>query len=281
MKKMLLVFPHPDDESITSGGTIPKYVKAGWEVQLVCATRGEVGQRGDFGDLSDDELGAIRQKELEAAAKTLGISRIDFLGFKDGTLPNIHPGELEDKIYRKMTDYAPDIVITYEPGGISNHPDHMKLTVATTVAFQRYAKNLLFLPRIATLKGPKVKNLTRDFRKSFAECLEKETAPKLYYACMPASAVTYLQKLKILPIESFGKPWVGVPDKLVTTVIDIKRFRIVKIQALRHHKTQRDDFEKEIVLENNPVLIKEFFILRMQGVHEVYMANSDRVKDRL
>ncbi|MEK7119429.1 MAG: PIG-L family deacetylase, partial [Patescibacteria group bacterium] len=31
MKKLLLVFAHPDDESFSCGGTVAKYVKAGWE----------------------------------------------------------------------------------------------------------------------------------------------------------------------------------------------------------------------------------------------------------
>ena len=46
MKKILLVFAHPDDESFAAAGTVAKYVKAGWEVDLICATRGEKGEAG-------------------------------------------------------------------------------------------------------------------------------------------------------------------------------------------------------------------------------------------
>ena len=42
-KRLMLAFPHPDDESFGPGGTIAKYAREGTEVHYVCATRGEVG----------------------------------------------------------------------------------------------------------------------------------------------------------------------------------------------------------------------------------------------
>jgi len=42
-KRLLLAFPHPDDESFGPGGTIAKYAREGVDVHYVCATRGEVG----------------------------------------------------------------------------------------------------------------------------------------------------------------------------------------------------------------------------------------------
>ena len=281
MKKMLLICAHPDDETISCGGTIAKYARAGWHVQLICATDGEAGSLGQYTDISGQQLGDIRRKELEKAGELLGISMITFLGYKDGALKNQTAGELEDVVYRKMTEFAPDVVITYESNGISNHPDHMKLTLASTYAFQKYAKGLLDLPNITTLKGTKVRELTRAFQKSFAESLEKQGDPKLYYACLPESVVVYLQKMHALPQESFGRPWAGVKDKFVTTVIDIKRYGSAKIQALQKHLTQKEDFAAEMAIDNNPQFLKEFFILRMQGVYEIFMGNNDRVSDRL
>lgn len=281
MKKLLLVCAHPDDETISCGGTIAKYARAGWHVNLICATDGEAGSRGPYSNISGQQLGENRRKELEKAGELLGISVIIFLGYKDGTLKTQHAGELEDVLYRKMTELTPDIVVTYEPNGISNHPDHMKLTLATTYAFQKYAQGLRDLPNVSILKGAKVRDLTRTFRKSFAESLEKQGDPKLYYACLPESVVIYLQKMRALPQESFGRPWVGVKDKFVTTVIDIKKYKSMKIHALQAHLTQREDFEIEVALDNNPEFLKEFFMLRMQGIYEIFMGNNDRVRDRL
>lgn len=256
---MLLVFPHPDDESFTSGGTIAKYVQAGWTVELVCATRGEAGNRGPHRGLSDSELGKVREAELIEVSRILGISSVKFLVYKDGTLPKLLPGILEDVIYKELIQAQPDVIITFEPNGISNHPDHLKLTVSTTYAFQEYAKE-------------KVKQ---------AQNGTKAPEPKLYYACVPESVVMYLRSKRIFPATSFGKPFVGTPDKLITHVVDIKRFKRKKKEALLAHRTQEEDVNRFLSAPETAVLTKEYFILRMQGVHEVFMGKNDRVRDRL
>ncbi|MBI3576706.1 PIG-L family deacetylase [Candidatus Gottesmanbacteria bacterium] len=281
MKKLLLVFPHPDDESFTCGGTIAKYVAAGWDVHLVCATRGEVGERGALGETSDEDFGQVRQKELEAAGTILGLSTITFLGFKDGTLSKLSPGELEDRVFREMVRLVPHVVITYEPRGITNHPDHMKLTIATTVAFQRFVLDVADLPQFADLAGARQRRLGHTYKASFEECLALEHAPRLYYACLPETVVGYLKKLKIISNESFGKPLEGTPDKFITTVIDVKRFQSKKVKALQAHQSQTADAQRLLSLAKNPLFMNEYFILRMSGYDEVFMGKNDTVSNRL
>ena len=43
-KRLLLVHAHPDDESITCGATMAKYVSEGAKVTLVTCTLGEEGE---------------------------------------------------------------------------------------------------------------------------------------------------------------------------------------------------------------------------------------------
>lgn len=277
---MLFVFSHPDDESIACGGSIYKYSKLGWQVHLICATDGEAGSKGSYSNVMPDQLGALRRKELEKAGSTLGISSITFLGYKDGQMAHQTVGELEDIVYRKMSELAPDVVITFEPKGITNHPDHTKLTTVVTYAFQKYAQGLLDLNSIGTLKGVRVRDLTRVFRKSFIECVEKEDDPKLYYVCLPESVTTYLQKNNVLPKESYGKPLTGVSDNRITTAIDIRKYKSTKIQALRQHLSQRQEFDSEINMQHNPEFSNEFYILRMQGVCEVFMGKNDRISNK-
>ncbi len=262
MKKMLLVFAHPDDESFSVAGTVAKYVKAGWQVDLICATRGEAGDSGPYEKASDEHLGMIRQKELEGSATLLGISSVTFLGYKDGKLAEEQPGELEDKIYLKMEELVPDCVITFDTAGGSNHPDHIKICYATTFAFQKYAMW--------------IHNLIKD-QKDYDEDLE----PKLYYACMPASAIQFLIKKKIFPAESFGAPWRGIEDKFITTVINIKGYGSVKRKAIMAHISQRAILNKYLTLSNNPFLSFEYFMLRMQGLREVFMGKHDVVSSKL
>jgi LmbE family N-acetylglucosaminyl deacetylase len=261
MKRLLLVFAHPDDESFNCGGTVPKYVKAGWQVDLICATRGEDGSRGPYTDLPQDQLGDIRQKELQKAAVTLGVNSITFLGYRDGTLSAQTVGELEDKVYKKMEELVPDAVITMDTTGISNHPDHIKMSYVTTYAFQKYA---------AWIEGQ-----LKDQEEA------AQVFPKLYYACMPESVAEYLKKKKTLPAQSFGKPWRGTLDKYVTTVIDIMKFAATKKKALASHISQQEDVDRFLSLPTQPLLKHEYFILRMQGATEVFMGKNDVVSNEL
>ena len=262
MKKILLVFAHPDDESFTTAGTVAKYVKAGWEVDLVCATRGEKGEVGLYVSATPAKLGEIRQKELEQAARKLGISNVTFLDYKDGELEELEYGELEDILYRKIEETVPDCVITFDTTGISNHPDHIKVCFATTYAFQKYAAWV----------GDQLQKIGSE---------QKGAEPKLYYACMPESLAAYLIKLKNIPDESFGRPWKGSLDKLITAVIDVGAYKSVRRRALQCHVSQQKDVSRFLSLANHPLLSREYFILRMHGTTEVFMGKNDRVSNRL
>jgi LmbE family N-acetylglucosaminyl deacetylase len=247
-------------------------VKAGWQVDLLCAPRGEAGVTGTYGDVSKKELGQIREAELEKAAGLLGISSVVFMDHIDGTLHRLHHGELEESVYKVLAVYVPDAVITFETNGISNHPDHIKLSYATTFAFQKYAKEL---------------EAEREFRREHPERTPKDAPvlpvddPRLYYACLPESIVSYLVREKALPSESFGKPWVGTPDKFITTVINTRRFAAIKKKALQAHETQAEDVNRFLSAPTKALVELEHFILRMQGPHEVFFGKNDRVSDRL
>lgn len=257
MKRLLLVFAHPDDESFSCGGTAAKYVNAGWNVDLICATRGEAGSRGPYVGTSQDHLGDLRQKEMQKAGIALGIHSITFLGYRDGTLKMQTPGELEDIVHKKMEELVPDAVVTSDTTGTNNHPDHIKMCFVTTYAFQKYAAWIE-----KRLKDQEV---------------TAQVFPKLYYACMPESVAEYLKKKKIVPGESFGKPWRGTPDKNITTVINIMKFAKAKKNALTSHISQQDDIRRFLSLPSNPLLKHEYFILRMHGTTEVFMGKHDHV----
>ncbi len=257
MKKIIGIFAHPDDESYRAGGTIAKYVKAGWSTAIVCATRGEEGGRGAYGEMDALAFGEVRQKELEKAAAELGVTTVSFLDFKDNTLTNQLPGTIEDALVKLLVAEQPDVVITFEPSGVTHHPDHIKLSLAATFAFQKYAFD----------------------RESIAP--EDLNPPKLYYACEPESIVSYFIKKKYYETESFGRPRMGVADKRITTVIDISRTASAKARALQAHVSQATEINNFLAIERNPFMSKEYFILRFVGTKEAFMGKNDRVSDRL
>lgn len=262
MKKLLLCFAHPDDESFVTGGTIAKYVDMGWSVELVCATRGAAGQTGPLGTMVPEQLGVTREQELRNAAHVLGISDVTLFDYMDGKLPDISPGEIEEPMFQKMKDTMPDVVITFDTLGFTNHPDHVRMSYSVTYAFQKYAI------------------WVHEQLSGVGEGAE-EVEPKLYYACMPDREVRYLQEHKAIAKESFGKPLVGTPDKLITTVIDIAAFAEKKREAILCHKSQQADADQFLSFAKQPFMKREFFIHRMQGREEVFMGKRDRVAEEL
>src|SRR6185295_1313140 len=67
------IYAHPDDETFSGGGTYSKYAAAGVRCTIYCATDGDAGKTSGLEIKSKEELGAVRRKELGAAAKILGI----------------------------------------------------------------------------------------------------------------------------------------------------------------------------------------------------------------
>ena len=77
---VLVVSPHPDDETLAVGGLLHDLVAAGWRVRLASVTDGEAAYPGVSG------LGAVRRRELASA--------LDRLGIGDATV--VHRLELPD-----------------------------------------------------------------------------------------------------------------------------------------------------------------------------------------
>lgn len=126
---VVAVFAHPDDEAFGPSGTITKLSKTR-DVYILCATRGEAG-----GNL--ENLGKVREKELLKSAKILGVKKVYFLGFKDGTLSNALYHKLVQKIEGKLNLLKPETLITFEPRGISGHIDHITVSMVTSYVFYR------------------------------------------------------------------------------------------------------------------------------------------------
>jgi LmbE family N-acetylglucosaminyl deacetylase len=152
-QSLLVILPHPDDESFPMGGTLAKYAANHIRVTLVCATRGEAGIEG----LDPEETGKIREGELRQAASALGLDEVRFLDYRDGTLSQVNAEEFIERLAGLLRDLKPDVVLTFGPDGISGHPDHVTLSARVTQAFDRAtlpSSRLYYLaPSKATLQG--------------------------------------------------------------------------------------------------------------------------------
>lgn len=97
--RLMFVHAHPDDETITTGGTLAALAEAGREPLLVTLTRGERGEVADgpFASLAGtDGLAPHRQAELAAALVMLGLERHVFLGVDPARAEGRDPYIYED-----------------------------------------------------------------------------------------------------------------------------------------------------------------------------------------
>ena len=116
MNHIMIISPHPDDESIGCGGTILKHVAEGDVVQVELLTSGEKGGH----DLNEAEVGRIREQEAMAAAEILAVEHLEFYRQPDGDLRVSRP--LASRLAQRIRDCKPSII--YVPHAAEQHPDH-------------------------------------------------------------------------------------------------------------------------------------------------------------
>ncbi|MGH2535202.1 MAG: PIG-L deacetylase family protein [Thermomicrobiales bacterium] len=134
-KRILTVFAHPDDESFGPAGLLARYATGGAWLGGLWLTRGEVGESVVDHAPSPDELAAIRERDLRDAAAVIGYAEVDLRSFPDGGLADLPPGDLERTIVEAIEQSRPNVVLTFGPGGISGHGDHIALSAAVTSVF--------------------------------------------------------------------------------------------------------------------------------------------------
>ncbi|GAB6876428.1 PIG-L deacetylase family protein [Thermaerobacter litoralis] len=135
--RLLCLTAHPDDESFSPGASLARYAAEGVAVTVVCATRGQAGKPGDPPLCTREELPRVREAELRAACRALGVAQVHLLDYEDGRLAQVPAAELEAVLGRWMEQVDPDVVLTFPPGGISGHRDHQVLSRAVERAFSR------------------------------------------------------------------------------------------------------------------------------------------------
>jgi N-acetyl-1-D-myo-inositol-2-amino-2-deoxy-alpha-D-glucopyranoside deacetylase len=226
--RLLFVHAHPDDECLTTGGTIARYASRGADVRVVTCTLGEEGEViGDRYQLLTvehaDQLGGYRIGELTRALSFLGLKAPIFLGgpgrWRDsgmaGTPPRRHTRFIDAgpaavaEMGAFIGDFRPHVVITYDPQGGYGHPDHVHVHDVTTAAV----------------------------------AASEWDVPKVYWTVVSTTAIRAgLHALTDVPSE-WTKPELdnipfGYADDQIDTVIDVAEHIDAKIDALTAHATQ-------------------------------------------
>ncbi len=139
MATVVFLHAHPDDECLTTGGTMARLAAEGHRVVLVTATDGARGEVPD-GLLADGEtLAGRRAGEVEASARALGVAALRLLGYPDsgmvGTDGNAAPGafcnvavdDAAARLAQLLQEEGADVLVAYDDHGGYGHPDHIQV----------------------------------------------------------------------------------------------------------------------------------------------------------
>jgi LmbE family N-acetylglucosaminyl deacetylase len=149
--RLLILAPHPDDESLASGGLIQRAVKAGAKVRVLFATDGDnnpwpqrfLERKIQISVTDRARWGRRRRKEALAALELLGLPRgsARFLGLPDQGITNLLMRAEESVLFTlwaEMTEWEPTLFVM--PSATDAHPDHSALFVLVHLAMMRLEK---------------------------------------------------------------------------------------------------------------------------------------------
>ena len=129
VKSVLAVCAHPDDESFGFGGVLSAFSDSGSATSVVCLTRGEASTLGQ--DASS--LGRVRSAELGNAAVELGVGYLELFDYPDGGLAGQRLDVLALHVFEVADRVKADLLLVFDEGGITGHPDHQRATEAALV----------------------------------------------------------------------------------------------------------------------------------------------------
>src|SRR5215813_6128384 len=149
--KAMVIFAHPDDAEIGSGGVVAKWAAAGCEVTYVLCTNGAAGTADRA--LTPAALARKRADEQRAAADFMGVRHVVMLGYPDGGLEDTR--EFLGDVVGAIRRYRPYTVFVHDPYRIRGfqHRDHRKAGITATDAVYPYARDHLHFPEHVTRDG--------------------------------------------------------------------------------------------------------------------------------
>lgn len=154
VKKVVVVSPHPDDETIGCAGAICTHCEKGAEVTILFVTNGENGLPLQL----RKENRSYRQEEAKQACEILGVKEYVWLGFEDGKLSK-DIKKVKEVLACSIGNLSPELV--YIPSYFEEHPDHLAVCSAM-VECDSYYKGLVSLYEVwSPLRPNHIFNVSR------------------------------------------------------------------------------------------------------------------------
>jgi LmbE family N-acetylglucosaminyl deacetylase len=259
-RRLAAVFAHPDDDTYGLAGTIA-LGRGDIQYTVIVATSGEAGTISDPSLATRENLAEVREGEEREALRAAGAqdAAVHFLRYADGGLKDAPRDELVDKVATILKDARPEVVVTFGPEGITKHDDHITIGSAATEAFHR----------------------------AQAETERDDGAfQRLLYVAIPSSEIDRFWESLRAKGEEVGDPEApfmprGVPDESITHRVDCTGVLKSKIEALRAHRTQREEVDQIPEDLQEEVLGYECFVQAFPPVTETPSRTAGSVFDAL
>lgn len=139
MLQIIVVTPHPDDETLGCGGALLRYKNEGHDIHWLIVT--SVKEEDGF----DSEIVENRRLEIEKISKVYGFSSVHDLNFSTTKLDMYPKSELISKISSVFNQIKPDtLFLPYRNDVHSDHEIVFDTAIACTKSFRYpYIKNVL------------------------------------------------------------------------------------------------------------------------------------------
>ena len=277
---LLVVRPHPDDESIATGGMLASYSARGVRTGVVICTGGEEGQihDPDLDPVADvPRLREIRAREVRDACTILGVAALRMLDYRDSGMPgtpaNQHPDtfcqadpvEAAGRLVRIIRALRPLVMVTEPPGGLYAHPDHVTCHQVSVDAFHA-ARNAQAYPEAGPAWQVAKLYVMAQIDDGQWEALRPE--------CTAAGIDTAF-------LERRRHRAHGPGPEMATVALDVRPYSECQRQALLAHRTQipQDSFAVSLPADLRRRAFATAYFLRLHppaapGEHELELLDG-------
>jgi LmbE family N-acetylglucosaminyl deacetylase len=224
--KLMCILAHPDDESLGTGGILARYAAEGVQTSLITATRGQHGWPGNpLENPGPFALGQLREAELMAAARSLGLHETILLDYMDGELDQAQPDTVISDLVAELRRVRPQVVVTFDPYGAYGHPDHIAISQLTTAAVAVAAN-------------------TSDVDPAQQPAHQ---VSKLYYLATNAEQMAVYEAAfgeLTMPVDGVMRRAVSWPDWAITTRINTAEYWQQVSRAIDCHRSQLPGYDQ-------------------------------------
>ena len=234
--RLLACLAHPDDEAFPMGGALAMHAARGVEVRLVTTTLGEEGEIRQPGAATPETLGKIRSVELACSVRALGLAGHETWQYRDSGMAgsssnadpsafvNAAPQEVVERLVAEIRRFRPQVVLTFEPGGLYGHPDHIAICRHTTEAFQRSPD-------------------PESFPHQLVHGIRPHAPARLFYSARPAGfrmewAVSLRAAGVDFPLPAPDRAQEGTPVDEIHLELKLGEYLETKMASILCHRTQ-------------------------------------------